>query len=95
MRGRLASRAVGGGRDGIRTPKPFQARPSPPAPRTPAPKLLCKGVKSVIFWRSKRQNQILEEKSIMDEQIKKPISRTIIVAIEKAPGFPTPPLPQY
>lgn len=49
----------------------------------------------MIFWRSKRQNQILEEKSIMDEQIKKPISRTIIVAIEKSPGFPPPPLPQY
>ena len=38
----------------------------------------------MIFWRSKRQNQILEEKSIMDGQTKKPISRTIIVAIEKS-----------
>lgn len=33
----------------------------------------------------------------MDEQIKKPISRTIIIAIEKAPSFPyvLHPPPQY
>lgn len=50
----------------------------------------------MIFWRSKRQNQILEEKSIMDEQTKKSISRTIIVAIEKSsrlPLLPPPPIP--
>lgn len=45
-----------------------------------------------MIWRSKPQSQILEEKSIMDEQIKKPISRTIIVAIEKAPSFAYSPL---
>lgn len=42
----------------------------------------------MIFWRSKRQNQILEKKSIMDEQTKKPISGTIIVAIEKSSRLP-------
>lgn len=42
----------------------------------------------MIFWRSKWQNQILEEKSIMDEQTKKSISRTIIVAIEKSSRLP-------
>lgn len=48
----------------------------------------------MIFWRSKRQNQILEEKSIMDEQTKKSISRTIIVAIEKSSRLPLlPPIP--
>ena len=48
----------------------------------------------MIFWRSKRQNQILEKKSIMDEQTKKPISRTIIVAIEKSSRLPLlPPTP--
>lgn len=48
----------------------------------------------MIFWRSKRQSQILEEQSIMDEQIKKPIPRTIIAAIEKAHFFPySPPHP--
>ena len=48
----------------------------------------------MIFWRSKRQNQILEKKSIMDEQTKKPISGTIIVAIEKSSRLPLlPPTP--
>ena len=47
----------------------------------------------MIFWRSKRQNQILEEKSIMDEQTKKSISRTIIVAIEKSSRLPLHPPP--
>lgn len=47
----------------------------------------------MIFWRSKRQNQILEEKSIMDEQTKKSISRTIIVAIEKSSRLPLLPPP--
>ena len=45
----------------------------------------------MIFYGSKRQSQILE-KSIKGEQIKKPVSWTITIAIEKASSFPYSPL---
>lgn len=50
------------------------------------PKIVMQRSQVCDLLRSKQQSQILE-KSIMDEQVKKPIFRPIIVAIEEIPSF--------